>query len=111
MKYKHYSPTAEVYLADKNENSKNIVKAYVDLERQGKRTVILCFEEKLKEFIDFNTYCVGKTVEDYAHNLFALLRKADEDGYDAVICEGVSEEGLGASVLNRLDKASGGKRI
>ncbi len=111
MKYKHYSPTAEVYLAGTEREGKDIAQAYIGLTNEGKRTVIICLEQKVKEFSDFNIYIAGRTVKDYAHNLFALLRKADADGYDAVICEGVSEEGLGASVLNRLDKASGGKRV
>ena len=42
-----------------------------------------------------------------AQNLFRLLREVDAENVDVIIAEGVSSDGLGLAVMNRLRKASG----
>ena len=42
-----------------------------------------------------------------AQNLFRLLREVDAENVDVIIAEGVSSEGIGLAVMNRLRKASG----
>jgi L-threonylcarbamoyladenylate synthase len=42
-----------------------------------------------------------------AQNLFRLLREIDAQNVDVIIAEGVSFEGIGLAVMNRLRKASG----
>ena len=73
--------------------------------------VIVCLDECAKNFNENSVWSVGSSVKEYARKLFALLRKSDEDGYDAVICQGVADDGMGLSVNNRLSKACGGKFI
>lgn len=46
-----------------------------------------------------------------AAHLYAALRHFDDKGVDALLGEGVAPYGLGLSIMNRLDKASGGRRI
>ncbi|UCD39979.1 MAG: threonylcarbamoyl-AMP synthase, partial [Candidatus Bathyarchaeota archaeon] len=41
-----------------------------------------------------------------AKNLFRLLRQFDKEKVDIIIVEGVSLEGLGLAVMNRLRKAA-----
>ena len=42
-----------------------------------------------------------------AQNLFRLLREVDAENVDVIIAEGVSSEGIGLAIMNRLRKASG----
>ena len=56
-------------------------------------------------------YNVGKDDKEYAHNLFDLLRKADKNEFDLILCEGITDEGYGLGVMNRLIKASAGNVI
>ncbi len=107
MKYKHYSPTAEVFVCEKSA----IIKAYDEAVNDGKRAVIIGLEKLRSEAKERNFWSVGKSVDDYAQKLFAFLRKCDDENLDAAFCQAVDETGLGSSVMNRLEKASGGKRI
>jgi L-threonylcarbamoyladenylate synthase len=42
-----------------------------------------------------------------AHDLYASLRKADEEGVDVIVAPRPSEQGLGRAVADRLKRASG----
>ena len=42
-----------------------------------------------------------------AHDLFAALRAADEEGADAILAAALPEEGVGFSVMNRMLKSAG----
>ena len=112
MKYKHYSPLAEVFVALPGEGLSSRMKAAYDtLTAEGKKTLIVALDDTAAEMDERNVRVAGKTYADYAHNLFAFLRAADADGYAAVVCEGADERDLGASVANRLIKAAGGKTV
>ena len=112
MKYKHYSPDADVYMAAPGVDVAERIAAFYDnVVADGKRAVIVCTDCLKILFKGKNVYSAGADCKEYAHRLFALLRRADDEKYDVVICEGVEESGFGASVCNRLTKASGGKTI
>lgn len=112
MKYKHYSPDADVYMAAPGADVAERIAAFYDnVVADGKRAVIVCTDCLKILFKGKNVYSAGADCKEYAHRLFALLRRADDEKYDVVICEGVEESGFGASVCNRLTKASGGKTI
>ena len=46
-----------------------------------------------------------------AKSLFGLLRQFDAEGVDVIVAEGVSTDGLGLAVMNRLRRAAGYKII
>lgn len=106
MKYKHYSPNAEVYLALPGEDMRQRIEAKYD-SLEGKTVILSLGGDYGKRNVDI----VGKNVEEYAHNLFYEFRRLDDEGYTSIVCEGVDEGGLGAALMNRLSKASGGKII
>ena len=106
MKYKHYSPSAEVYLALPSQSMSDRIKQKYD-KMSGKRIILTLGGD----YGDRNICVVGSTPEEYAHNLFAEFRRLDGEGYTCIICEGVLEQGVGAGLMNRLIKASGGKTI
>ena len=112
MKYKHYSPKAEVYFsAYYSGMAAGIAMQYDALTSAGKNPVILCTEKNAGYYGTRNVYDMGADYRDYAHNLFYMLRKADSDNFDSVIAEGVPSDGIGAAIINRLVKSSGGKII
>lgn len=113
MKYKHYSPTAQVtvVLPSKDGVAKKLAEAYAEIKNAGGRPVVICLSSTKKALDGLDAYEVGDTLGDYAHALFDLLRRVDKDGYTHALCEGVAETGLGASVMNRLLKAAGGSTL
>ena len=112
MKYKHYSPDADVFMAVPGKDIKQrMADAFDKAESDGKKAVIIAMSELNDSFGNRKVWDAGKDCESYAHNLFAFLRKADDEKYSVVICQGVEEKGMGASVYNRLIKAAGGKTI
>lgn len=110
MKYKHYSPAAEVYVAPPGE-SELLLLAYDEMSEVGKRPVIVATSGFMQAAGGRAFYDAGAGAEDYARELFSLLRRADDDGYDTVLCMGTERRGMGAPLMNRLDKASGGKTL
>lgn len=97
MKYRHYSPKAEVYLVDKDEIENKIT------EITDKKILLLITEEGQ---YDVDSIVMGNDLEEIAKNIFGLLRKSDEDGYDVVIIEKVQEDGIGLAIMNRLKRAA-----
>jgi L-threonylcarbamoyladenylate synthase len=81
----HYAPRAEVLLAGPLERDALAEK----LRTLGKKVSIL-----------------GQA-EISAHDLYASLRRADEEGFDVVVVPLPGEEGLGWAVADRLRKAAG----
>jgi hypothetical protein len=56
--------------------------------------------------VEFNW--LGSDDEEVARNLFKCVRDMDEWGAECIIVEGVEEKGIGRSVMERLQKMSGG---
>ena len=107
-----YIPRAEVLFSAMYEGmSDNINARYDKLLSEGRSIVILCLADNVSRYEGRNVYSVGATYADYAHNIFALLRRADAEGFDTVIAEGVESKGIGSSLINRLIKVSGGQII
>ncbi len=104
MKYKHYSPKADVEIVC---GDKNKVRSYIC----GKLSVESNCGVMIYKGGDYdNAICVlsaGNTMEEYAAKLFYNLRVFDEYGVDKVYAEFNDEAGIGVAVKNRLYKAAG----
>lgn len=77
-----------------------------------KRVWILCGEDTASLYEGdgrFTVQILGRREEPLSmtHNLFRLLRKADEEGAELILGECYSEEGVGFALMNRLKKAAG----
>lgn len=95
MKYRHYAPQAEMIVF---EGAQERVEAAIQEEARraredGKKVAVL-------------SYGIGQE-EVAARELFARLRKADEEGCDLILATALPEEGLGFSVMNRMLKSAG----
>ena len=104
MKYKHYSPKANVVILDGDEE------AYFDyVNGHGAPGVAaLCYDGEEKS-LKVPAVCYGGE-RDYARQareLFEALRKLDEIGADTVYARCPPPEGVGLAVYNRLMRAAG----
>lgn len=114
MMYKHYSPKANVYLAmggAENDIAKRINIMYDNIIQRGQTCVIFCRDANLPQYAGKRAVSLGKNPEEIASSLFAALRKTDEMEIDAVLFEGVSTDGVGLAVMNRIIRAAGFKVI
>ena len=110
MKYKHYSPDAEVIiLKGEKEDYANFVNKISD-EKEG--TLALCFDEDISLLsAPYISYGSKSDSLSQAHNVFDGLRKADKMGAKIVYVHYYDTDGLSLAVYNRLIRAAGFKVI
>lgn len=96
MKYKHYSPKADVFIVNANgDDFEKFCRGNI-----GEKTIFLSCGER-EGCLNY-----GETSEIQAHRLFSLLRHADEIGAEKVYVEIPSKDGVGLAVYNRLLRAA-----
>jgi len=99
MKYKHYSPKADVFIVDEHGDA---FKRYCLTHAKGRTIALGIGTENDGIFIDY-----GACAEIQAQRLFSLLRYADDSGAELVFVEMPSQDGVGLAVYNRLLRAAG----
>lgn len=100
MKYKHYSPKADVYIV--NAHGRKFAEYCMKRAESDTRLLALCAGSASGGiFLDY-----GKTSKEQAQRLFSLLRKADDLGAGTVLVEMPSREGMGLAVYNRMLRAA-----
>ncbi|WP_242403924.1 L-threonylcarbamoyladenylate synthase [Paenibacillus pini] len=115
MKYTHYAPKGKLTLVqgDSPSGVADLITSHLkEATSRGEKTGLLVFDEHV------NLYC-GSVVsslqsmgslshlETAAHRLYAILRQMDDEDVTFILSETCPEEGLGAAVMNRLQKAAG----
>lgn len=116
MKYKHYSPNAQVIAVPLKDTAKKtakeIQKNIISHIPKGKKLGIYASDEvilmlkKLKinfEELSFGDY---KDINKASAEFFRALRKGDKLGLDVIIVQTFPEDGLGQAYMNRLSKAA-----
>jgi L-threonylcarbamoyladenylate synthase len=110
MKHKHYAPKAEVILVEGKipAISAKIKALSESYKAEGKKVGVLATDETQTNYRADVVKSLGSrsNLATIAQNLFRLLREVDAENVDVIIAEGVSSEGLGLAVMNRLRKAS-----
>jgi len=102
MKYKHYSPKANVIILDGTlENFNN----YVEKNNSDGVYCVVFDRDKLTSKVPFLTY--GDTSEEQAKQLFDRLRELDKIHAKAVYFRCPEKNGVGLAVYNRLLRAAG----
>ena len=107
MKYKHYSPNADVVVVDADkENFKRFVNEAAAKNGVSK-TAALVFDGEDSGFV-CKTLSFGEKDDDcaHAHKLFAALRECDDSGFSSVYVHCPSYDGVGLAVMNRLLRAA-----
>jgi len=114
MKYRHYSPRAEVVLIDGDpaQVAGKIRGLLENYARQQKKVGLLLTAETWQEAADLQTaYAreIGsrRRLEEIAQNIYGELRRCDQAGVDVVLTETYTQEGLGSALMNRLLKSAG----
>ena len=105
MKYKHYSPKADVIIVDGDRES---FTKFVNEKSEGNPDIAaLVFDDEDKD-IKCRTLAFGAKDDELAHanRLFAALRKCDDLGIKRVYVHSPSTDGVGLAVMNRLLRAA-----
>ena len=108
MKYRHYSPKADVILVEGKSGEdieRKVAKLVDEYRREGKRVGLLSLVKEMKIEADVCIF-LGNSPEEVARNLFSSLREMDEKKVDLIVVGGIEEKGLGLAIMNRLRKAS-----
>jgi L-threonylcarbamoyladenylate synthase len=115
VRHKHYAPRAEMILVEGEVEHvicrvNERIKFY---KKEGRRVGVLATDETTGKYSADVVKSLGSRSDlaNIARSLFRLLREFDEEDVDVIIAEGVSSEGLGLAVMNRLRKAAGYKIV
>lgn len=102
MKYKHYSPKADIKLVE------GALENFIELvgRNSGENVYSLIFDEDSKMF-PYKHLTYGNDALQLAHNVFHKLRELDELGAETVYVRAPSADGVGLAVYNRLIRAAG----
>ena len=108
MKYKHYSPNADVTLI--NSTIENFIN-YVETNKK-ENTFVLCFDGE-ESLFSVNAISYGKENDaiSQAHNLFSALRQLDKKNAKIVFARCPKTSGVSLAVYNRLIRSAGFKVI
>ncbi|KAJ2713929.1 hypothetical protein H4R19_001999 [Coemansia spiralis] len=116
MKYRHYSPTAPVFLLVPSAGAADAASRQLAQMRQAlaqrpeiRRAGVVTVGDAVLGPIDGCSVVSFRVADarELAHRIFALLRTLDEDEHvDAILVQGVSDADAGLAVMNRLDKAA-----
>lgn len=94
MKHQHYSPQAEVRIVSVSEPfAYRNVAAYIGIHDPG---------------VVFGLKQIVRDVESYAHAVFEFFRECDRKRIEVIYCEAVAEEGIGAALMDRIERAERG---
>lgn len=110
MKYKHYAPNTKcvlVYNKDNNVTRTKLGTLIDNCLKSGEKPLLMCLSDNAKFFKDKNITIIdmGNSLDEISKNIFTDLRKADTFNADLIIIQGVSTEGLGLAIMNRLLRA------
>jgi len=103
MKYKHYSPSADIALVEGSIN-----KFYEFAQNhKGKGIYYLIFDEDINKLDMDNCISYGADSIQQAHLIFAKLRELDEIHAERVYVRVPEKTGVGLAVYNRLIRSAG----
>ncbi len=112
MKYRHYAPRAPLFLAQGKGAKEEIpsIQRFL-LNHKNLRVGVLTVEEHKDRYQHaWVVISLGsrRNLSEIAQNLFTSLRKFDKLNVDVIIAETFPREGIGAAIMERLEKASYG---
>lgn len=108
MKYTHYAPEAPVYLIESDRE--RIKNAISELKNKGHKVALLAPSEYSECKADyFFSYGNEEDKEQMAAKLYNDLRACDKTDATIILATTTSTEDVGAAIMNRLNKAAGGK--
>ena len=112
MKYKHYSPDAEVFIVSgKNDDVIEKINSLIDEnDKNGLKSGVLCLEKNKKKYKG-KVISLGENFKEVGRNLFNSLITMDNEKINVVYSEEFLDDEVGMAIMNRLLKSSGYKVI
>ncbi|SJZ48319.1 L-threonylcarbamoyladenylate synthase [Selenihalanaerobacter shriftii] len=111
MKYKHYSPDAEVLVIEgqRTKIANEIMTLTDQYLEEGLNVGVMATKENSDSYTKSQVKVMGNrsNLMEISSNIFRLLREFDEMEVDIILVEGLSTIGLGLAIMNRLRKAAG----
>jgi len=103
MKYRHYAPKKKLVLVENLSKMREILEVYKDLD-----PIVLCPIERAALYKGYKTVIIGSLKNKFsiAKNLFDVLRTVERMEGNIIIAEGLDDNGILFSVMNRLRKAA-----
>lgn len=111
MKYKHYAPRAPLTLVAGTASELLAAARGAKSACGGGEIAVMCRTDEAPMFAEFTVLDTGTSDEEYAHRLFALLRRADELGVTGIFAHLPEKDGVGLALYNRIIRSAGGKVI
>lgn len=105
MRHRHYAPKAQLTLVEGS--PAEVQQALANLAKDKERTWVLALEGQAPELPASSVRSLGRDVAEAAHNLFYLLRQADQEGIQRIYAPTFPNDGLGLALMNRLARAAG----
>lgn len=109
MKYRHYAPKAKMYVVEDKEALKLLPLLTKEAAKFTTAAVICGGEaaETMQRAQNLHILNWGVDTTELAVKLYRLLRRCDKLGVGVIFSEGVTEDGIGLAVMNRMRKAAG----
>jgi L-threonylcarbamoyladenylate synthase len=119
MKYTHYAPEGQMWIVSGEAAAarQQMLHMLAEAKREGKKTGVLAVEEKAEwwrrqESADVVISCGSSSeLESVARELYSCLRQFDDHQVEFIVSEAFPTSGIGLAVMNRLEKAAGGRII
>ena len=107
MKYAHYAPESPVYLIESS--IPKVQEAVEKIHNEQKKVAIIANEIYRPVHADY-FFSLGdeNQLDEAAYLLYQALRDCDQTDVDIILVPALSKEGVGAAIMNRLEKASNG---
>lgn len=108
LKYKHYSPKAQIIIVEgQKDKVRRKIEILADEALKDKKKIGIITFSKGQKYKGCTVYFAGSDVETVAKRLFSILREMDRKKVDLIISESLEEKGLGLAVSERLKRAAG----
>nr|WP_308564633.1 L-threonylcarbamoyladenylate synthase [uncultured Peptostreptococcus sp.] len=108
MKYKHYSPRAQVYIVragDQEDFARRVDELCLDNAKKGLKTGVMTRSSDQHPY-QAQVFDLGESDAEVAKNLFDSLISLDRESIDIAYVPYFEEKGLGVAIMNRLKKAA-----
>lgn len=103
--YRHYSPRARVTLVEPDDE-KAIATLVERHAKEGKKVAVVARHFSSGRSARAIVKIMPQDLEEYARQIFAVLRELDELAVDEIIIEKTEEKGIGVAIMDRLKRAA-----
>jgi L-threonylcarbamoyladenylate synthase len=104
-RYRHYSPRARVTLVEPNDE-KAIARLIDQYAKGDKKVAVVARHFSSGRSTRAIVRIMPQELEEYARQIFAVLRELDELAVDEIIIEKTEEKGIGVAIMDRLKRAA-----